>query len=153
MDNAKNFYKGREKIIEGFKKGIFPLKSDDESRKQQTSKNFNELNEYISKKEAYIDNEIFKNYFNFQKPSVMLKSLYDLNDREKNKKLVNLIESGLKDLENEIKRMTEDEIIIEKPHEIVDIVEKILYFNPLNQKGEDLKNLTPDQMLSRLPIF
>ena len=77
MDNAKNFYKGREKIIEGFKKGIFPLKSDDESKKQQTSKNFNELNEYISKKEAYIDNEIFKNYFNFQKPSVMLKSLYD----------------------------------------------------------------------------
>ena len=49
--------------------------------------------------------------------------------------------------------MTEDEIIIEKPHEIVDIVEKSLYFNPLNQKGEDLKNLTPDQMLSRLPIF
>ena len=72
---------------------------------------------------------------------------------KKNKKLMNLIESGLKDLENEIKRMTEDEIMVKKPHEIVDIVEKILYFNPLNQKGEDLKNLTPDQMLSRLPIF
>ena len=25
LDNAKTFYKGREKIIEGFKNGIFPL--------------------------------------------------------------------------------------------------------------------------------
>ena len=55
----------------------------------------------------------------------MLKTLYDLNDREKNKKLVNVIESGLKDFKYEIKKMTEDEIKIEKPHEIVDIVEKI----------------------------
>ena len=30
LDNAKNFYKGRKKIIEGFKNGLFPLKSDDE---------------------------------------------------------------------------------------------------------------------------
>ena len=29
LDNAKNFYKGREKIIEGFKNGIFPLKYED----------------------------------------------------------------------------------------------------------------------------
>ena len=28
LDNAKNFHKGREKIIEGFKKGIFPLNHD-----------------------------------------------------------------------------------------------------------------------------
>ena len=26
----RNFYEGREKIIEGFKNGIFPLKFDDE---------------------------------------------------------------------------------------------------------------------------
>ena len=30
LDNAKNFYEGREKIIEGFKNGIFPLNYDDE---------------------------------------------------------------------------------------------------------------------------
>ena len=62
------------------------------------------------------------------------------------------IKSGLKDLENEIENMDEKEKEIEKPHEIVDIVEKMLYFNQLNQKGQGLKILTPDQMLSRLPI-
>ena len=41
-DNAKNFYEGRKKVIEGFKKGIFPLKSYDEFKEQQTSEKFNE---------------------------------------------------------------------------------------------------------------
>ena len=37
--------------------------------------------------------------------------------------------------------------------EIINIVEHILYFNQLEQqKGEGLKILTPNQMLSRLPI-
>ena len=39
---------------------------------------------------------------------------------------------------------------IERPDQIVDIVEKIPKFN--NQGGEGLKKITPDQMLSRLPI-
>ena len=37
-------------------------------------------------------------------------------------------------------------------HKILDIVEKILEFNKQNQEGEGLKILTPNQMLSRLPI-
>ena len=40
LDNTKIFYKGRKKIIEGFKNGIFPLKSDDGFEEQQTSKKF-----------------------------------------------------------------------------------------------------------------
>ena len=42
LDNAKNVCKGKEKIIEDLKKGIFLLKSDDEFKKQQTSKKFHE---------------------------------------------------------------------------------------------------------------
>ena len=38
LNNAKNFYKGREKIIEGFKEGILLLKSDGEFEQQQTNK-------------------------------------------------------------------------------------------------------------------
>ena len=49
LDNAKNFYKGREKIIEGFKNGIFPLKSDDGFEEQQTRKKFNEKKPLITK--------------------------------------------------------------------------------------------------------
>ena len=42
LDNAKNFYQGKEKNIEVFKEGKFPLKSDDKFEEQQTSKKFNE---------------------------------------------------------------------------------------------------------------
>ena len=48
--------------------------------------------------------------------------------------------------------MSEDEVNIEKPYKIVDIVEKILEFNRQNQEGQGLKISVPDQMLSRLKI-
>ena len=35
---------------------------------------------------------------------------------------------------------------------MLEIVELILYFNGQNEQGRGLKILTPDQMLSRLPI-
>ena len=35
---------------------------------------------------------------------------------------------------------------------MLEIVELILYFNQQNQAGKGLKILTPNQMLSRLPI-
>ena len=83
----------------------------------------------------------------------MFKTLYNLNNRKKNL-LVNIIKSGLSDLKNEIKKMSEDEIKIEKTCKIVDIVEKILEFNEKNQNEQEqaLKILTPSQILSRLPI-
>ena len=43
----------------------------------------------------------------------------------KNNELVNVINSGLKDLKEEIKKMSEEEIKIEKSDKIVEIVEKI----------------------------
>ena len=48
--------------------------------------------------------------------------------------------------------MSENEIEIEKPDIMVNIVEKILEFNRQNQEGQGLKILTPEQMLSRLTI-
>ena len=62
----------------------------------------------------------------------MLKTLYNLNNKKKNNLLVKTIKSGLIDSENEIKKMPEDEIKIENPYKIVNIVEKILEFNKLN---------------------
>ena len=82
----------------------------------------------------------------------MLKVVYTTNDKKKNSKPVNVIKSGLNDLKNEIEGMGEEEEEIEKPSEIIDIAEKILKFNKENQSGQGLKILTPDQMLSRLPI-
>ena len=42
---------------------------------------------------------------------------------------------------------------IEENGKIIDIVERILELNSENQLGKGLKILTPNQMLSRLPIF
>ena len=106
----------------------------------------------IIDEETDINDDLFNKYFKFQRPSDMLMLLNKTNDTEKNNKLVNLINSGLKDLKEEIKKMSKEEIEIEKPDEIVRVVEMILDFNKQNQQGKGLKILTPNQMLSRLPI-
>ena len=82
----------------------------------------------------------------------MLTYLNKTNDIEKNNKLVNMINSGLKDLKEEIKKMPKKEKEIEDPEPIVEIVEEILKFNEKNQQGQGIKILTPNQMLNRLPI-
>ena len=52
-----------------------------------------------------------------------------------------------------IKKLPEvRKFMIEENEKIINIVERILYFNQLNQSGQGLKILTPNQMLSRLPI-
>ena len=86
------------------------------------------------------------------KASWYVKALHTTNDKKKNSKLVNATKSGLSDIRNEVENMGEKEKETEKPSEIVNIVEKILEFNKQNQLGGGLKILTPDQMLSRLPI-
>ena len=60
-------------------------------------------------------------------------------------------------LNDEIKdevKMSKNEVKNEKPHKIVYFVEEILKFieKHQNQEGKGLKILTPQQMLSRLPI-
>ena len=40
----------------------------------------------------------------------------------------------------------------EENEKIINIAERIFYFNQLGQSGKGLKILTPNQMLSRLPI-
>ena len=67
-------------------------------------------------------------------------------------KINNTKQNSWSDLKNEIKKMSEDEKEIEKPDKILKFFEKILDFDKQNQIGEGLKILTPNQMLSRLPI-
>ena len=71
---------------------------------------------------------------------------------KKNSELVDIFNSGLKYLKEKIKNMSKEERKIENPELIVKNVEMILKFNKQNQEGKGLKILTPNQMLSRLPI-
>ena len=82
-----------------------------------------------------MNNELVSKYFFVPKLGNLLKQMKDLkNNPEKNRLLVNIIKSRIKDLKNEIVKMTEDEIKTEKPDEIVDIAEKILKFNEQQEK-------------------
>ena len=110
------------------------------------------FNEWVNKRETVINSELFEKGFNYERPSEMLKTLYNSNNRKKNNDLVNKIKSTLSDLKNEIEVMSEEEKETKNLNEIVDIVEKILEFNRQNQEGQALKTLTPNQMLSKLPI-
>ena len=83
---------------------------------------------------------MFTKHFSFQRPSDMLKTVCNTNDRKKNNDLVNVIKSGLSDVKNEIENMGKKEKEIEKPNEIVDIVEKILEFNDRTPKRTKIKN-------------
>ena len=52
-----------------------------------------------------------------------------------------------------IKNVSENrKFILEENEKIINIVERILYFNQPDQLGQGLKILRPNQMLSRLPI-
>ena len=112
----------------------------------------NEILKYIINKGIDLNEELFKKYFKIQKPSDMLTYLNKTSDKKKNNELVNMINSGLKDLKEEIKKMSEEEKEVEDPESIIETVEQILKFNKQNQEAKGLKILIPNQMLSRLPI-
>ena len=74
----------------------------EQEEKQKTTKDdLITLNKHIIDKETNINEEVFKKYFNFQRPSDMVILLNTTKDKTKND-LVNIINSGLKDLKEEI---------------------------------------------------
>ena len=104
------------------------------------------------KKKENISNVLFNYYFNYSNPDIMLKRLRNASD-EKSKNLVESINKKLTKLKNIVKNVPKDEVSKVKENEkIIDIVERILELNNDKESGKGLKILTPDQMLSRLPI-
>ena len=106
----------------------------------------------IKKKKENINNELFKEYFDYSNPETMIKRLKDADD-EKNKNIVKSINKNLNKMKKIIKNVPEDKTFkTEENEKIIDIVERILELNSEKQLGLGLKILTPNQMLSRLPI-
>ena len=72
---------------------------------------------------------------------------------EINNDQVYLIEKVLIKIQNIVKNVPKDKSFkIEENEKIIDIVERIIELNNKNQLRGGLKILTPNQMLSRLPI-
>ena len=82
----------------------------------------------------------------------MFKYLYQTNDKEKNNELVNMINSGLKDLKGEIKKMPKEEKKLKTQNRQQKLLKRFLGLTKKNQQGQGIKILTPNQMLNRLPI-
>ena len=115
--------------------------------------NYKNFIKYIEDESKGISYELFKKYFYSSVPSALVKQLYETKKKNNNYKLVSVIKSGLSDLKDEIKEMSKEEIENKKADKILKNIEEILHFNQLEQqKGEGFKILTPNQMLSRLPI-
>ena len=67
--------------------------------------------------------------------------------------MVELINQKLTKLKRIVRNLPENDNRVEQNKKIIDIVEKILELNKEKHSGEGLKILTPNQMLSRLPII
>ena len=107
--------------------------------------------QYTENESKGIKYDLFKDYFDFVVPSALVKQSYETKNKNKNNKLVKGIKNRWSNLKDEVEKMSEDEKEIEQPDKILKIVENILEFNR-QQQGQGLKILTPNQMLSRLPI-
>ena len=127
-------------------------KQNKKKEQEKAKTDIDEFNKYIAEEEAHINKKLFIKHFNFQRPGDMLKNLYQINDKDNKNKVVSAINNGLKDLKEELKKMPEEERKMEKPDNIVKVAEEIFSFNKQKKEGQGIKILTPNQMLSRLPI-
>ena len=91
---------------------------------------------------------MFKHYFiDYQKPSDRYKKLRHTKGKT-NEDQINLIKEILDKIKKEIKNMPKNKkIVIKLKEEIVNIAERILYFNQLEQQGSGLEILTSTKCL------
>ena len=83
----------------------------------------------------------------------MLSRLRDASNN-RNKDIAKSINEQLTKIKYIVKNVPKnDKLKIKENEKIIDIVERTLELNSENQLGKGLKILTPNQMLSRLPIF
>ena len=108
----------------------------------------------IEGEEKNINNKLFKEYFtNYQSPSDMYKKTRETAGA-RNENRVHLIKMVLDKVKKVIENVPENKTFkIEEKEKIINIVERILYFNQQSQAGQGLKILKPNQMLSILPIY
>ena len=72
---------------------------------------------------------MFKDYFNFVVPSALAKKIYETKYKKKNNKLGEAIKNRWSNLKDGIKKISEDDKVIEKPNKILQIVKEVLEFN------------------------
>ena len=109
LESARELFHAKENIVDLFRKVIFPYKGnvfktkEEESEKKKLEKlkdDYNKFFKYIEDESMGINYNLFEDYFRFSVPRSLPKELYKI--KNKNDKLVNVINSGLIDLKNKI---------------------------------------------------
>ena len=98
--------------------------------------------------------DLFRKYFSYEKPDMIARVLHNLKIKANNYEIASLIHNSFNYLADKFKEMpagTNKKQIIK----MLNIAHKIPTFIEQEQKqrGQGLNILTPNQMLSRLPIF
>ena len=94
-----------------------------------------------------------REYFKYSSPSHMYENLSETIDSEENEVQVNATKNNLANLMELFKdSSTSDANEIININNMQEIIKNILEFNKLNQSEKGFKILTPNQILSRLPI-
>ena len=171
-DSNKNIFQEAKKLldlrVEIYKKFVLEEKSlkfeksigktvkwknqKDNFSETPEQKKFNNFLAQIKEEQKNIDINWFKNVFNYKTPDEILKYLPSLKTTDNYNQATSLIEENCTDFKDEVEIMSEGDKK-NKGVKILNIIENILNFTLKERKiGQGLKILTPNQMLSRLPI-
>ena len=94
----------RKDVINLFVKGIFPYRGTKEKEESEEESDKNKFFKDINNESEGINYELFEKHFKFSVPTIMVKTLFETKNKRRKSVLVNLINSGLRDLEDQIKR-------------------------------------------------
>ena len=104
-------FDARKDIIDLFERGIFLYKGNvfKTKEKEKSEEESEELEEnkffkYIENESKSINYNLFKTHFSDIAPTVLAKKIFETKNKKANDDLVNVIKSGLHDLEDEIKK-------------------------------------------------
>ena len=135
VNNVEKFYKGREKIIEGFKTKVFPFHYDErqehqmKAQREMEEEGEEEFFKYIENESKGINYFLFKHYFNFVKPGDLAKKIFKIKDKKKNNDFVEDIKNRWSKLKDEVEKTPGDEKENESLNKILEIFKDILKFN------------------------
>ena len=120
VNNVENFYKGRKKIIEGFKNGVFPVYYDERQENQMKAdreieeEEIEEFLKCIEDESKYIGYILFSYYFNSVKPIDNAKKLFEIKDKKKNDDFVEEIKNRWSKLKDSIEKRLETKKITKR---------------------------------------
>ena len=111
LESARKLLDVRKHIIDLFEKGTFPYqgnvfktKEKEELEEESEELEENKFFKYIENESKSINYDLFKTHFSDIAPTVLAKKFFDTKNKKANNDLVNVIKSGLHDLEEEIKK-------------------------------------------------